>query len=303
MSVHPEHYAEFLQRLGHEVKSVDGHWWFDCSPRVFVNFPFHWDVDVCDVNVSDVLGSNGLIARMTCPLDHGATSFRLICDDTNYDFPSLRKRTRTQVRRGLESCDVRQIEFGELRKQYLPLQRATHARQGRKAEQNDKQYWDRFIDSAANTTGAETWASFVDGKMAAYLISFTILDTANLCIVRSSTELLKSYPNNALLFVWLQDVLSRPEVRQVSYGLESVQVGGEKLDQFKSGMGFRKEPCGQRIMFANKLNAVLKRPIVNVIQPCVRRFLPNETGRKLDGVLTWYQTQPSMKQIHSGRAA
>lgn len=303
MSIHPENYAEFLQRLGHEVKSVDGHWWFDCSARVFANFPFHWDVDVRNVDVGEVLGSSGLVARMSCPLDHGATSFRLICDDTNYDFPSLRKRTRTQVRRGLESCEVHQIDFSELKKHYLPLQRATHARQGRKAQQDDQDYWDRFIDSAQHTQGAETWASYVDGKMAAYLINFTILDTANLCIVRSNTELLKSFPNNALLFTWLQDALSRPEIRQVSYGLESVQTGGEKLDQFKSGMGFRKEPCGQRIMLANKLNAVLKKPVVSLLQPCVRRFMPNETGRKLDGVLTWYQSQPSMKQITAARAA
>ncbi|MEZ6122168.1 MAG: hypothetical protein R3C49_03205 [Planctomycetaceae bacterium] len=310
MSVSPEHYADFLQRIGHTVRQAGHSWWFDCASRVYSNFPFHHDVDVTSLDVADVLKSDGLILRTSCPQHQGVSSFRMICDDKNYDFPALRSRTRTQVRRGLEACSVRQIDFEELQRCYLPLQRATHERQGRRKEANDQQTWGRFFEAAKTTVGAETWAAFVNNEMAAYLVSFQIEETANLCIVRSDTRLLKSYPNNALLYRFLYETLRRPDIRQVSYGLQSVEPGGEELDRFKTGMGFRQEPCGQRIVFSGRISPLLKRPVLKLLQPCVRTLLKNESGRKIDGLLTWYQQQPDLgtatrnpNQLDSGNPA
>ena len=297
MSVDPQHYATFLERIGHTVRHVGNDWWYDCSSRVYVNFPFHQDVDAANLNVRDVLKSDGLIARMCCLPDQGVDSFRMMCYDKEYDFPSLRSRTRTQVRRGLEACSVERIEFSDLKRDYLPLQRATLERQGRTSEQVDRKYWDSYLDSAAAMPGTETWAAYVDGQMAAYLISFMIEDIANLCIVRSNTELLKSFPNNALVFRYMHEVLRRPEVRGVDYGMESVEGGGENLERFKTGMGFEREQCGQRIAFSHRIAPFMKPPVLKLFRPCVRTFLKNDTGRKLDGALNWYQTQPVLPAI------
>ncbi|MEZ6127623.1 MAG: hypothetical protein R3C59_03010 [Planctomycetaceae bacterium] len=292
MSVDPQHYAAFLERIGHTVRHLGNDWWYDCTRRVYANFPFHRDVDAASLDIRQVLKSDGLIARMCCPEDQGVPSFRMMCYDKNYDFPTLRSRTRTQVRRGLEACTVERIEFSELKRRYLPLQRSTVERQGRCTETVDQAYWDRYIDSASQMTGAETWAAYVNGNMAAYLISFMIEDTANLCIVRSDTQMLKYYPNNALLFRYMYEVMRRPEVVKADYGLESVEPGGENLEQFKTGMGFAREICGQRIVFSPKIAPLLKRPVIRMFQPCVRTFIRSEAGRKIDGLLTWYQNQP-----------
>lgn len=297
MSVDPQHYAAFLERIGHTVRKIGPDWWYDCSSRVYANFPFHQDVDAANLNVSDVLKSDGIIARMCCLPDQGVSSFRMMCYDKDYDFPSLRSRTRTQVRRGLEACTVERIAFSDLKRNYLPLQQATLERQGRSTESSEQKYWDNYIDSASKMTGSETWAAFVDGEMAAYLISFMIGDIANLCIARSNTRLLKSYPNNALVFRYMSEVLRRPEVRGVDYGLESIESGGEKLERFKTGMGFEREECGQRVMFSGRIAPFLSRPVVKLFRPCVRTLIKGDKGRKLDGVLNWYQTQPKLSAV------
>jgi len=294
MSVDPQNYAEFLERIGHTVRHVGNDWWFNSFNRAYSNFPFHRDIDATKLDLREILKSDGIMARMSCLPDQGVTSFRMMCYDKGYDFPTLRSRTRTQVRRGLEACKVERIEFADLKRGYLPLQRATLERQGRSGESAEKTYWDHYIDSAAQMQGAETWAAFVDGRMAAYLMSFTIEDIANLCIVRSDTQSLKSYPNNALLFKFMTDVLRRPEIRGVDYGLESVEPGGEKLERFKTGMGFHREECGQRVAFSSRVTPFLKRPVIKLFQPCVRRLIKSETGRKIDGVLNWYQQQPTL---------
>ena len=106
MAVHPEHYASFLQRIGHTVREANGLFWCNLQRGVYSSFPFHRDVDATEVNLAKVLGRDGLVARFGCPVEQGMESFRVTCDNPDYDFPSLRSRTRTQVRRGLEACRV-----------------------------------------------------------------------------------------------------------------------------------------------------------------------------------------------------
>ncbi|MFM7831622.1 MAG: hypothetical protein ACKPJD_07505, partial [Planctomycetaceae bacterium] len=97
MSVSPEHYAGFLERMGHRVRTSAGLWWFNVQNRVYTSFPFHRSVDIAEVDNGQVLGHDGLVLRYGCPEDQGTASFRVMCADPNYDFPRLRSRTRTQV--------------------------------------------------------------------------------------------------------------------------------------------------------------------------------------------------------------
>lgn len=294
MAVSPEHYAGFLERMGHTVRRVDGLWWFNTSRGVYTCFPFHRDVDAAEVALPAVLGRDGLVARFGCPEHQGVASFRILCDDPDYDFPGLRSRTRTQVRRGLESCRIEQVEFADLAQHAIPLNADTLVRQGRRVPANLESYWKQYFAEAARTEGAETWAAFVDGNMAAYLISFMIEDVSSLLILRSSLEHLKTFPNNALLFSFLKQRMQSPECRQVVYGYESIQEGLGSLDQFKTGMGFRLAPVGQRIELAPWV-----RPLVNrVTLPAAKRILKSlgsgENTAKLRGILAWYDKQPNL---------
>ena len=239
MSISPLHHIDFLQRIGHDVRESDGVHWFNCGSRVFSSLPYDQDVDVNSIDLRDILRSDGLVARFGCPIDQGVPSFRIVCDSKDYDFPLLRSRTRTQVRRGLEVCRVERIDFQQLLKLAMPLNADTLIRQGRKVPSTLQSYWTRYYQQAAVTQGAEAWAAFVGTDLAAYLISFMIDDVANLLIVRSSSQHLESYPNNALLFKFLSARLKDPDVRMVSYGYESIQSDLGSLDQFKLGMGFR----------------------------------------------------------------
>lgn len=304
MTISPLHYIDFLRRIGHEVRDCGGIHWFNCSSRVFSSLPYDRDVDARCIDLRDILRSDGLVARFGCPIDQGVASFRIVCDSKDYDFPLLRSRTRTQVRRGLEVCRVERIEFQQLQKLAMSLNADTLIRQGRKVPLDLQSYWTRYYQQAAITQGAEAWAAFVGTDLAAYLISFMINDVANLLIVRSSSQHLECYPNNALLFQFLSARLKDSDVRMVSYGYESIQSDLGSLDQFKLGMGFRKDPVGQRIEFAPWLN-----PFINRFTDAVTRRVLNSLGRgetvaKLQGMLNWYRDQPPLQRLrHSRRAA
>ena len=303
MSISPQHHIDFLQRIGHEIRESGGVHWFNCGSRVFSSLPYDRDVDAQTIDLREILKSDGLVARFGCPLDQGVPSFRIVCDAKEYDFPLLRSRTRTQVRRGLEVCRVERIEFQQLQKLAMSLNADTLIRQGRKVPTDLQNYWTRYYHQAAITPGAEAWAAFVGTDLAAYLISFMIHDVANLLIVRSSSQHLESYPNNALLFQFLSARLKDADIRMVSYGYESIQSDLGSLDQFKLGMGFRKDPVGQRIEFAPWLSPFLNRFTDAVARQVLKSLGPSETVSKLQGMLNWYHDQPSLQPARNSRRA
>ncbi len=299
--VSPEHYAEFLERLGHRVRRVNDLYWFNTQRGVYTAFPFHRSISCSQVSRAEILQRDGVLLRYGCPQGEGVASFRMLCADPDYDFPALRSRTRTQVRRGLESCQVEQIDFDLLQRAGLQLNVDTLIRQGRSVPSDLERYWRRFYEAAQQTPGAEAWGAFVDGNLAAYLISFAIEDVANMTIVRSATAHLGCYPNNALVFRFLQERLRSGKVRCVSYGYQSVQSGTDSLDQFKSGMGFIRDAVDQRIEIA-----AWARPFLNRLTlPAVARLLglagnPEQTA-KLRGIADWYRQQPTPAEILARR--
>ena len=303
MSISPLHHIDFLQRIGHDVRESGGVHWFNCGSRVFSSVPYDRDVDARSIDLREILKSDGLVVRFGCPIDQGVPSFRIVCDSKDYDFPLLRSRTRTQVRRGLEACRVERIDFQQLLKLAMPLNADTLIRQGRKVPSELQSYWTRYYQQAAVTKGAEAWAAFVGTDLAAYLISFMIEDVANLLIVRSSSQYLESYPNNALLFQFLSARLEDSDVRMVSYGYESIQSDLGSLDQFKLGMGFRKDPVGQRIEFAPWFSPFINRFTDAVTRRVLKSLGRGETVAKLQGMLNWYRDQPTLQPLRDSRRA
>ncbi len=284
-------FAAFLEAMGHRVREEGGFRWFDAHPHVYMSFPFHKPVDVAAVDYRAVLGRDGWIARHACRPGQGRPSYILVCDEPEYNLSTLDGKARNQTRRGLENCVVRQIDFDDLVEHGPAINRETLERQGRRIPKGHDDYWRRYYRQAAHTEGAETWGAFVDGTLAAFLISFTMDQWANILIVRSSRAFLRQYPNNALFFRFLEATLARPDIHAVSIGLESVQRGMDTLDRFKTGMGFRKEPIDQRIELAPWINPGVARWIARHGPAMLRRFDSNELVGKLSGMLQWYSEQ------------
>ena len=82
------------------------------------------------------------------------------------------------------------------------------------------------------------------------------------------------------------------EINQIRDGYESIQPGLGSVDQFKSGMGFRKAPTGQRLELAGWVRPLVNRVTVPPTVCALQWFGKNETTAKLHCILRWYQQQP-----------
>lgn len=287
-----EGYANFLIGMGHNVRKHGDVYWFNAHPHIYMSFPFDTLVSRDAIDVKAILRTDGWAARFPCDLSEGRASYRIIANQPDYNLMTLSGKARNQTRRGLENCDVRPVNFQELLAHAMLLNRETLERQGRCIPEGFESYWKQYYKHAALSEGAEAWGAFVENDLAAYLVAFVMNDVAHILIMRSSRSYLKKYPNNALLYSYLNHMLKEGKVKEVSIGLESIQAGMDSLDHFKEGMGFRKEPVGQQIILRPALKMLAKKPMVNLGLQLLAYLPDNERAAKLAGLLNWYAEQP-----------
>lgn len=139
----------------------------------------------------------------------------------------------------------------------MAADRATLERQGRPARLEGSR-WARYWAAATATPGMEGWGAFVGDDLAAFLVSVQFGDSVEFLLARSRSDLLDAYPNNALIFSVAEEMLVRRGLREITFGLESLESVGP-LDQFKFGMGFEARPLRQRIVFHPAAGWLLER--------------------------------------------
>jgi len=288
-------YAGFLRLMGHRLREEAGVYWFNVHSRIYMSFPFQTPVDPDSIQVRKVLGRDGLVLRHTCPLGKGRLSYRIAINEAGYDLQSLTGKARNQTRRGLERCRVQHLDFASFTRECVALNRDTLLRQGRAIPSGFDDYWQRYYGYAGQADGAQIWGAFFEGELAAYLISFEMEGVAHILILRSKAELLRHYPNNALLFSYMKSVLGSGSIREVSIGLESIQCGMDSLDRFKTNMGFQKVPVGQCIAFTPWLRPFVAGRIGRVVRSLVEQHRGNERIDKMAGMLRWYAEQESAR--------
>ena len=281
-------YAEFLQIMGYRVLETKSTFWYEVNPFSYISFPFDRLINLDEEEVSNIWHrSNAMVIRYpTFESSKGYKSYRLICDNKNYNLYSLSKKARNQTRRGLESCLVREIDFSYLVKHGEGLYISTLLRQGRNVPAGLSNYWKKYCETASKIVGFQAWGAFVEGQLAAFLIGFLMDNCFNVFIQRSAQRMLRHYPNNALVYTVTKDVLSREEINEISFGLEPLQLELEGLDHFKVSMGFKKCEIKQRVLFRPPLHGIVVRT-GSIILRLAEKNSEKEFWRKLGGAVTF----------------
>jgi hypothetical protein len=287
-----QNFAEFMEKLGHNVIRTKSSWWFDVKKWAYMSFPFHISILPSADEIGSLLSKNGLMARYTCPNGSGNPSYYTVCSEKYYNFSHLSAKARNQTRRGLERCSIRRISFNELRSLGgIAINRDTILRQGRAVARTHDIYWEKYYAAAERTRNMEAWAALVADELAAFIICYSFNDCMTILYSASNGKLLSAYPNNALIYSFTKEALCRPQISQVSYGLASLQAGLKNLDHFKRGMGFVNISIGQRIQFHRLVSPFVSKPIVRILTRFVEAANYNGKIGQLTGVLHFYANQ------------
>lgn len=280
-------YAAFLQAIGHRVVQTRSAYWYDASKFFFLSAPAHRIYEPDTDELRSVLRRFPCLGvRFAASLEStGKLSYQIVCDNPTYGLDALSANVRSKVRRGLKRCNVGPVALPTIAAAGRRANQDTLARQGRDGGL-DGSRWERFWAAAASTPGFEGWGAWSGDTLAAFLVSVTFDDSVEFLLARSCTDDLSAYPNNALIFHVTEEMLVRRGVREITFGLESLEPVGP-LDQFKFGMGFRPRPLRQRIVFHPVLRTLLRHAAVRALfhRWTERRGEKTVFWRKVAGVL------------------
>jgi hypothetical protein len=258
-------YAGFLQAIGHRVVSTPSAYWYDASRWFYLSAPPNRLYTPTDDELRTVLRPFSCLGvRFAAPLQGpGKLSYQIVCDNREYGIESLSANVRSKVRRGLKRCRVEPAAFAVIQTAGLRAHEETVARQGREGVLSGER-WQRFCQAAAATPGIEGWGAWCGEVLAAFLVTVTFERSVEFLLARSCSDQLGAYPNNALIFTVAEEMLVRRGVAEITFGLESLEPVGP-LDQFKFGMGFRRFPLRQRVVFHPLLRGLLRRAPVRAL--------------------------------------
>lgn len=259
-------FAEWFRRQGHRVLRTPSSFWFDAGFGAYQAFPFHWIVQPSEQELDELLvKSRAMALRYSAPLESpvGCISYHAVYQASNYELEHLERRTRQNVRAGLNNCDVEPISFRRLAEEGWALEKDTVDRQVRKLDLNENR-WRRRCDIAAQLPGFEAWGAIADGRLVASLLTLQINDSYELLSQQCYHEYLGKRVNNALAFVVTQTMVNRPGTRLIFYTLQSLDAS-PSVDEFKFRMGYVARPVRQRV--------VLHPWLVPLVQPAMVRVL------------------------------
>lgn len=284
-------YSEFLQRLGHRVVEAESGYWYNVQPGFYFRFPYHRVAEPSARELRSILGGRFCIgARYFTPMSSvGKSSYLMVCSDKGYGIESLDKHSaRRETRRGLDALEVRRISLGELAERGHPVYAETLVRQGRDPRAWSAAEWGRYCRAAEGLEGFDAWAAFLGEEISAFLMGFLMEDHFALLQQCCASSTLPLHPNNALVFTATRELLSRPEVRAVSYGPQSLDAPAS-LDLFKRRMGYEARPMKQRIVFHPVVRPFVGGASHGVVQKASALRPQSDTLRKLDGIIRFYR--------------
>jgi len=240
----------FAELRKHPIVSGDT-LWFESGPSFYQSFPFHEVHKAADVDLRDVFRSpRALAARYAQVPEQGRRSApsSLWVRREPYSLDVLSSNTRSKVRRGLKNTSVERIDFATLLDRGFPLVASTAARQRVRFGNRQAASFTRMCETAARHPMMEAWGGYVGDALAVFAVCFQVDDCLQISTVRSDSELLNSYPNNALIHTLMDGAYQRAGVTSVCYGLASLDRGTGGLSDFKRSAGFDPEPIDDVIV-------------------------------------------------------
>ncbi|MFZ2424010.1 MAG: hypothetical protein WA029_22990 [Anaerolineae bacterium] len=284
-----EVFAEWLRRQGHIVKRTASSYWHDRGPRILQAFPYHWVILPQDDEIEALLRRERNIGvRYSTPISatDGKISYHVVLQEPGYSLEILPKKARYDVRKAAKGAHAEPISFARLAGEGWQLRNETLQRQGRIGAESQA-WWHNLCRAADGMPGFEAWGVLVDDTLVASLFAFTCDHCCSILYQQSRTAYLSQGMNNLLTFAFTANVMQRPGVESIFYGLNSLDAPAS-VDEFKFRMGYIAKPVRQRVVFHPWLSPLFN-PASHAALCQLRCWQPeNPVLAKAEGMLRFY---------------
>lgn len=181
----------------------------------------------------------------------------IICD-APFDLNKLSKKSRKNIRKSLDNCDVKKIEVREfLDELWCVFQEASKRYKNYTVSMTKDDYCQ---DQLSKPDNCEFWAGFdkESGKMIGYKVVTVYDEWADFTISKYSTDYLKLRVSDALNYVTLNYYLNEQHKNYVSNGSRSIVHETNVQDYYEEHFNFRKAFCKLCIKYRFPFNIAVK---------------------------------------------
>lgn len=188
-------------------------------------------------------------------------TYEYILQTSDYSLETFRKKTRTTIRKSLNSCEFIKPPLDDLLKCGIRINRQTLRLQ----ERNDKfltdpVMWKKYIAFCYDHEDVEVTGAYFENKMIGYAIAYRLGDRHYFHLQHIDREYGTYYPMSGLMFTLVNRLVERHGSVVISDGMESFNPI-PSLNRFKRYMGFERVPV-TRVYVLNPLIVLFIKPVI-----------------------------------------
>lgn len=224
VSMNADYLAQFYETAGYKVIRTKSSYWYSVSQHIYQSLPPNRLIDPSEEELQELFRRSRLLGvQFPCLRNAGTEAGFFVVRDKCYGLHSMQRQFRQHVQKGMKHCEVREIDFDDLYRYGMPVNLDTMARRNYKIPRfTDLKLWRRFCDAGKNTPGAGVKGSFVQGKLASYLIYFIADKTCHGMYLMSWADMRAYCPNHALYYAYTKELISREGIEAVTTGLQAI---------------------------------------------------------------------------------
>jgi hypothetical protein len=275
----------FLEKMGHDAFEALGATWVRFHGPFYRAVPDQLQLDPDPEELAQALRNARVAAvRYTTATAPGLPGGMFMCRTRGYSIQRVHPNYRRYVKRGMSSCEIRQVDPGEFLASGLELNLDTMRRQKRFDPQlGDPARWEKLVRAIRDCPAVTVVGAFVSGRLSSYAICCRDGAWINVLYRNSRTEDLPLRVSYALDHWLLCGAATHPDVEGLTNAFTPFAGGpeAEGLREYKLRLGYDLVPCNFGITFHPALAPVLSHPVAVAAAGALSRLRPGSGGLAL----------------------
>lgn len=235
-----EEFIELNKDLGHKIINCNNYSWLVRDNGSAISLPTLTNIFPKKRDLELMLKKSKVLTFKTKISTTNSSEFLFRGD--SYEISDFKSKIRNQIRKGLSSCDVREAKIEELISKGLIINQRTLSKHKRGVVYlQEKLYWEKYIKTMRKNPDITILGAYVEEELVAYVVFIKVEDRYYIYHPFMDFKFSSSNPMNAILYTFINDIISKEGYIDISYGLASY-IDKKGLDHFKKGMLFVEEP-------------------------------------------------------------
>jgi hypothetical protein len=239
-------FAELYAHQGRRVEIMDDKFWVSYDRMIVPIGPIITDYSISDDHAHRLLKKfpGALMVRYTdgsLRPNGGEDWYAVICDSFK-ELGAYRHESKREIKRGLENCEVRQVDAGFIADYGYEVYASAFSRYQNVIKPMGKNDFIKLVGATQNFDDIyDYWAVFYRNKLIAYsLVAIYGGEEAAISVVKCIPEYFKFYPYNALFYSMTKYYLQYKSLHYLNAGFKSIYHNTNMHEYLIKRLSFKK---------------------------------------------------------------